>query len=620
MKRNLKNLCVLLLGFLLVFSAGACSGTAKMGRNGSGSAEIYFDRSEYAGIYDDVDAFSDYLSQTIDNFNVSSGSDDVLELDTVEESESSFIARISYRRVDNIKGLGDFVWSNFSDAGEGNELGDRLGSFSRGNLRCTLERNYDGKIGTVAIEAGSSKNQKYITPLTADGDETDVEDLVASASSSKDKLVMFRLLDTQAIQKIRFSLGGTVTYYSSEGMRLISGSEIELVPSDYVVNLTKYEQTRDENGQPVLDDSGNPVMSAVYYSDETVRCIIGYFVFRQSVSPLLIGAIVVAGGALAALLICGFTGGRFKKFFASEKFRLVRSHKLLYAMLVPGLAFLVIFSYLPIFGLVAAFQQFRLTEGFFDSEFVGMKHFVDLLLAKDETVYRIFRNTIYISVIRIVTNFPVILLFALLLNSIKNRYVRGAVQTMSYMPNFISWVAIGGMMFGLFSVDYGTINKMLANLGIEPVHWYAESDYWWWILAFTSLWKSMGWGTIIYMSALGSIDSELYDACMIDGGGGFRKTITVTLPGIMNVVMLQLILDAGNVMRDNYEQILAVTNNSAALLDTVTVIGSITFNAALSGTGLSTSTALGLIQGILGLILVMLVNKVAKKSGNEGVI
>ena len=620
MKRRTKCICIAVLAVLFLFCMAGCGHTARMSRNGSGSAEIYIDKNAYSEQYADVPAFTSYVSQVIYNFNVSSGDDDILSLDSVSETQDSYIVGVSYRRVDNVKGLGDFTWSDLSVAGkEGSELNGRLGSFSRGNLRCTLERNYDGDVGTVGIEAGTLKNQKYITPVAADGTALEIENFLSAAAGSGDKIVVFRLLDTRAIQKIRFNLQGTVTYYSSEGVNLVSESEIELVPSDYVVNLTKYEAATDENGSPLLDESGNPVKTAVYYPDETVGCMIGYFAFRQSVSPVLIGLIAVIAAALAAFLVWGFAGGKFKKFFRGEKFRTIKAHKLLYAMLVPGLVFLIIFAYMPMFGLVSAFQEYRLTEGFFNSEFVGFKHFIHLFSGEDETIYRVFRNTIYISVIRIGTNFPMILLFALLLNSIRNRYVKGAVQTMSYMPNFVSWVAIGGMMYGLFSVDYGAINKLLVSMGASPVHWYAESQYWWWILALTSLWKSMGWGTIIYMSALGSIDSELYDACMIDGGGGFRKTTTVTLPGIMNVVMLQLIMDAGNVMKDNYEQILAVSSDSPGLGDTITVIGSITFNAALSGTGLSVSTALGLVQGVIGLILVLLVNNVAKKTGNEGI-
>lgn len=620
MVRKKKLVISFILFIVLVMVICGCAHNVQFGRDGSGSAEVFIDKATYADKIAMNGSAQAYFQQVIRNMNLSSGDEDILEVRSLVETDTEYILQIGYRRIDNIKGIGDFEWSGFSSVSEeGNQLGARISSYSRGNLRCTVQRNYDGDIGTVDIEAGSLKNEKYITPLTSDGTQCTVEEFFEASSASKDRLVMFRMLDTQGIRKIKFNLQGTVSFYSSEGMNLLSESEIELVPEEYIVNLTKYEVMKDSEGNPVYDENGSVVKEPVYHSDIAANCIIGYFVFTQSVSSVLVGFLVVVGVLIVALLIWCIVKGKFSAFFKSQTFRMVRMHKLLYVMLIPGLVFLIIFAYLPMFGLLAAFQEFRLTEGFFGSEFVGLKYFVELFQAKDETVYRIFRNTIYISVIRIATNFPMILLFALLLNGIGNRYVKSIVQTMSYMPNFVSWVVVGGMMFSLFSVDQGAINQILASFGIEPIHWYAESEYWWWILAITSLWKSMGWGTIIYMSALGSIDNELYDACMIDGGGTWRKITTVTLPGIMNIVMLQLILDAGNVMRDNYEQILAVTNGSAALHDRVTVIGSITFNAALSGSGLSVSTALGLVQGLIGLVLVMLVNNVAKKSGNAGI-
>lgn len=286
-------------------------------------------------------------------------------------------------------------------------------------------------------------------------------------------------------------------------------------------------------------------------------------------------------------------------------------------MLIPGLAVLVVFHYAPMFGLTTAFQDYTITDGI-HSEWVGLKYFKSILFAGTERIYRIFRNTIYISLIRILSNFPIILAYTLLIHSIKNRIFKQTFQIISYLPYFLSWVAVGGMMYSVLSED-GILNQMLARFGMEPIPWYTEAQHWWGILAVSSLWKGMGWSTLIYLSALGNIDGELYEACELDGGGFFRQVFVVTLPGIMNVIMLQLILDTGAIMKDNYEQVLAMINGSEALDETVEVIGKFTFQAISRGSGYASATALGMIQGVIGLVLVSITNSIARKSGNEGV-
>ena len=210
-----------------------------------------------------------------------------------------------------------------------------------------------------------------------------------------------------------------------------------------------------------------------------------------------------------------------------------------------------------------------------------------------------------------------------MINEISSGKAKSVVRTVSYLPNFISWIAVGGMALSIFSMNGGLLNKVISAIKGEAFvkDWYSENTTIWWIfLAFSSMWKSLGWGTIIYMSALGCINSELYDACSIDGGGRFRKIITVTIPGIANVIMLQLIMDAGNLIRDNYEQVLALTNGSQYLNDSTYIVGSMAYSAVMGGSGYAMATAFGLIQGAIGLVLVILTNGIAKKTDNEGVL
>lgn len=308
-----------------------------------------------------------------------------------------------------------------------------------------------------------------------------------------------------------------------------------------------------------------------------------------------------------------------RDFFRGKTWQGIVRHKMLYLLLLPAMTLISIFAYAPMFGIIIAFQDYVAAEGVLGSEFVGFQIFYKILFSPTSASYLEFRNTIYISLIRIGTNFPIILFFTLLINEIKCQQAKSLVQAISYIPYFISWISVGGMAYNLFKLDGGIFNRLIELCGGEPFDWYTKVDYWWWILAFSSLWKGMGWSTLIYISAIGSIDTELYDACEIDGGGRFRKMLSVTLPGLMNVIMLQLILDVGGIMGDNYDQIMAMINKADALSETTKVIGSLEFGAVSGTSGQSEATAFGLLRGLVGMVLVLTANKVAKNSECEGV-
>lgn len=309
----------------------------------------------------------------------------------------------------------------------------------------------------------------------------------------------------------------------------------------------------------------------------------------------------------------------FKDFCQGPTLRGIKKHKFLYLLALPAVIFLLIFSYAPMFGVIIAFQDYVSAEGVLGSEFVGFKNFYDILFNPLTVSYKEIRNTVYISIIRIATNFPVILLFTLMVNEIKCKKAKSLVQAISYIPYYISWISVGGMAYNLFKLDGGIFNQIIVSFGGEPFDWYTKEDYWWWILALSSLWKGMGWSTLIYLAALSSIDMELYDACEIDGGGRFTKMRSVTIPGIMNVIMLQLIMDIASVLSDNYDQVMAMINKADALSETTKVIGAIEFDAVSGSSGQARATTYGLLRGFIGLILVFVTNKIAKNSGNEGI-
>ncbi len=304
----------------------------------------------------------------------------------------------------------------------------------------------------------------------------------------------------------------------------------------------------------------------------------------------------------------------------SAAWRGIKKHPMLYLFVFPSLFLILLLNLGSSFGIIIAFQEYNVVEGVSGSEWIGWKNFISAF-ASDSIWgnYVVFRNTIFISLIRILTNFPVILIFTLLLNEIKQQAVRKTIQAISYIPHFISMVAVGGMMYTLLSND-GIINQIIVACGGTAVDWYSKADAWWWILALASLWKGMGWATLVYLSGLGAIDSELYDACTVDGGGRFNKMIHVTIPGIMNVIILQLILDIGNLMSDSYSQIVALTHGSTTLSSHLRTLGELTHTAMKTGDGLGRATALSLVQSFFGLLLMLTADWIAKKTDNEGVL
>ncbi len=304
----------------------------------------------------------------------------------------------------------------------------------------------------------------------------------------------------------------------------------------------------------------------------------------------------------------------------SYAWRGIKKHAMLYPFVFPSLFMILLLNFGSSFGVLIAFQDYNLVEGVTGSEWIGFDNFINVFTSTVVTGnYVAFRNTIYISLIRIGTNFPIILIFTLLVNEIKSTKAKQAIQVISYLPYFISIVAVSGMLYNLLSYE-GIVNQIIVKNGGKAVDWYSKADAWWWILAATSLWKGMGWATLVYISGLGAIDDELYDACTVDGGGRIRKALSVTLPGIMNVIILQLILDIGHLMSDNYSSILALAHGSTTLSSTTRVVGELTFNAVKSGDGQGRATAIGQVQGIFGLILMLTANWIAKKTDHEGVL
>ncbi len=289
----------------------------------------------------------------------------------------------------------------------------------------------------------------------------------------------------------------------------------------------------------------------------------------------------------------------------------------LYLMLIPGYAALIVFSILPMFGLYMAFIDYTPSVSIWKSVNVGWLNFE--LIFQEPLLWKMIRNTLILSCLKLVTNFPLTIILALLINELESKWFKKSFQTISYLPNFISWVIVSGMLTLFLNSDAGILNKIIVWFGGTPVNWYSDPSKWYGVLVITNLWKGLGWGTIMYLAAMTSIDPTLYEAAEIDGAGRLRQAWSITLPGIAGIVSITLVLSVGKIFFDDFEQIYALVGTNDALEETTAVISTKVYQYAQQGrySLYPQATAMGLVQSIVSLLLVTISNKVAKKMGQE---
>lgn len=294
----------------------------------------------------------------------------------------------------------------------------------------------------------------------------------------------------------------------------------------------------------------------------------------------------------------------------------VRRYWQLYLMMLLPIIHILIFKYVPMFGSVLAFRRYRPGMGPFGTEWVGLHYFKRFLM--DETFWRAFRNTLTLSLLNLLINFPIPIIFAILLNEVKNLRFKKLVQTVSYMPRFISTVVVIAILGELLSPSNGMINQFLSNVfGMEPIYFMNEEKYFRGIYVFTDTWQFTGWTAIIYLSAITGINTEMYEAAEIDGATRFQKMLYVTLPSIMPTVMVMLILDVGRMLSLGFEKVLLMyTPANSRVSD---IIDTLVYRTGLANQNYSYATAIGLFSGIIGVILVSTANAVSKKVTGEGV-
>ena len=283
-------------------------------------------------------------------------------------------------------------------------------------------------------------------------------------------------------------------------------------------------------------------------------------------------------------------------------------------MFLPGLLYYLIFHYVPIYGVVLAFKEYSFTAGILGSPWTGLENFRDLF--SRPSFFQVFRNTMLISFYKLVFGFPAPILLALLLNELRSVMFKRVVQTVSYLPHFLSWVILSGIIVQFLSPSIGPVNLALKAFGLEPIYFLADPKWFRTVLVSTDIWKEIGWGTIIYLAALVGIHPELYEAAKVDGANRFKQVIYVTLPSLYPVMTILLIFAVGRMANDDFDQIFNLYNS--AVYSVGDVLSTYTYRAGLVNLEYSFATAVGLFKNIIAFVLVISANWISRKVNDYG--
>ena len=303
---------------------------------------------------------------------------------------------------------------------------------------------------------------------------------------------------------------------------------------------------------------------------------------------------------------------RFRRFLRS-----LYTYKGLLLMMLPAIVFFAVFRYAPMYGVTVAFKDFKVKKGILGSPWAdpATKYFIRMF--NNPSFMRAFKNTLVISILKILFTFPAPIIFAIMLNEVRNTAFKKTIQTVTYLPHFMSWIVVAGLMRVLLSPVDGVINDIIVALGGNKIRFLMEPKWFRPLVVLSSLWKNVGWGSIVYLAALTGIDPQLYEAADIDGASGMQKILHVTLPCIFPTISIMFILRIGDIMSGGFDQIVnlynSLTYSVGDILDTYAYrVGLVDFDYSLS-------TALSLFKNVIGLIMVLITNYVTKKLGQEGV-
>lgn len=292
------------------------------------------------------------------------------------------------------------------------------------------------------------------------------------------------------------------------------------------------------------------------------------------------------------------------------------NYKWIYIMLLPVMAYFIVFRYVPMYGITIAFKDYNIFKGVFGSPWVGVKVFNKIFANKN--FWSSIRNTFLLNLSALAISFPLTIVVALMLNEVIGARFKKITQSILYLPHFISWVVVAGIATNLFALQEGTINAVLQRMGIGPIPFLSSEG--WWIVTYVicNVWKEIGWGTIIYLAALTGVDETLYEASYLDGATKFQRLIYITLPSIKSIIVTMLILNISKMMSIGLDAPLLLGN--AKVMGVSEVISTYTYRIGIEKAQYSQSTAIGLFQSVVNIIILVAADKFAKAIGEEGII
>ncbi|WP_235960473.1 ABC transporter permease [Paenibacillus silvestris] len=290
-------------------------------------------------------------------------------------------------------------------------------------------------------------------------------------------------------------------------------------------------------------------------------------------------------------------------------------HKYVYLLALPGALYFIVFKFAPMWGLVLAFTEYNPYAGISGSEWVGMKHFVELFT--DPNFYIMLRNTFAINIFGLIFMFPVPIVLSLMLNEVRHEAFKRFNQSIVYLPHFLSWVVVVSLTFFILSSDVGIVNKVITGWGHESVAFLSNPNYFWALITAQNMWKEAGWGTIIFLAAMAGVDPQRYEAAVVDGASRWRQIWHITLPAIRPTIIILLILRLGHMADVGFEQVLLMMNPLVSSVGEV--FDTYAYSIGVLQGKVSIGVTVGMFKGVVGLVLVMVSNYIVKKMGHEGI-
>lgn len=304
-----------------------------------------------------------------------------------------------------------------------------------------------------------------------------------------------------------------------------------------------------------------------------------------------------------------------KKINVGRKRAIFRKYWPLYLIFLPVAVWYLIFQYIPMGGIVIAFKNYSVFKGIFASEWAGLANFRRLF--QSSAFLSVLKNNIILSAMDLCFVFPAPIILALAINEIRNRKGQRIVQSITYLPHFISWAVAGGLFYMVFSVSTGPVNALIRSVGGDPVNFMGSARTYRWMLILSSVWKEAGWGSIVYLAAIAGVDEQLYEAARVDGAGRFQCLKHVTLPGIAGVIAIMLILRVGSILSVNFDQTFVMLND--AVLSVGETIEYYVYRVGMSSVNnYSLGTAVGLFKSAIGMVMILATNKIANKISDGG--